>query len=98
MRELIGTLNQLFDIFNNDFMKDKATQGERYVLARTNFEPEWDSEPYIQILATPSNKYLLKEHDEAIESGACQLCGVSILCTDKLAKCPVCGALDVECT
>lgn len=99
-RELIDVLNKVFEVFGDKFDREEINPdfGDRYALVRTNFSKEDPAEPYITVLCVPSEPFLLSPHDEAIESGRCPTCGVFVVCTDKLATCPICGTTHIECT
>lgn len=99
-RELIEVLSRVFDVFAQRFdgLGINPYFGDRYALLRSSFVAEESDEPFSQVLCLPSEPYLLKPHDDAIESGRCPTCGTLVACTDKLATCAVCGTKRVECT
>lgn len=99
-RELIEILNQVFEVHARRFDGNGMNPdfGDRYALVKSHFIKGEDQEPYVQFLSIPSEPYLSRPHDEALESGGCPTCGVSLACTDKLATCPVCDTTRVECT
>lgn len=99
-RELTEVLNRTFKVHARKFDGEGMNPdfGDRYALVKSHFVTGEDEEPYIQFLCSPSEPYLLEPHDEALESGGCPTCGVSVACTDKLATCPVCGTKGIECT
>lgn len=96
-RELIEVMVHVFEAFANRFQVS-GDIGARYVLAKSSFNKNEDEEPYIEFLGVPSEPYLGYVQDEAFENGSCPTCGVIVACIDKLATCPVCGTMGVQCT
>jgi hypothetical protein len=96
-RELIEVLNRVFEGFAKRF-DVSGDVGNRYALASSSFEKGEDQEPYVEFLGSPSEPYLGYVQDGAYENGGCPTCGVTVACVDKLATCPVCGTIKVECT
>jgi len=99
-RELIEVLNRVFEVHARKFDGEGMNPdfGDRYALVKTHFVEDDDKQPYVQFMCRPSRPYRLEPNDEAVESGGCPKCGVSVVCTDKLATCPVYGTECVECT
>jgi hypothetical protein len=101
-RELIATLNQVFEVYAKRFDGEGPDRdfGGRYSLVRSSFEHGEDEAdgPYIEFLCSPGEPYWSEPWDEALDSGRCPICRVIVGCVNKLANCSVCGMNNIECT